>query len=70
MISQVTPLVEQWPLDDFVLQKGHEVSDAKTASPRHFVLHLALKIAVECEVVEGPWKNHLELCDSSIMLTG
>ena len=60
--------MEQWPLDDFVLQKGHEVSDAKTASPRRFVLHLALKIAVECEVVEGP--NHLELCDSSIMLTG
>ena len=57
------------PLDDFV-QKGHEVSGVKTASPRRFVLHLALKIAVECEVVEGPWKNHLELCDSSIMLTG
>ena len=53
------------PLGGFV-QKGHEVSGVKMASPRHFVLHLASKIAEVCEVVEGPWMNHLELCDSGI----
>ena len=65
MISQVTPLVELWPLD-FALQKGHEVSEP-TASPRHWFRYLSSMIAVECEVVEGP--NRLELCDSCILLT-